>query len=288
MLSSSSQQRDLSQPLWVPPAAAAAAAADGGVCSAADDLSFPDLSVDLVCFTGTKVPPGYDGFLAKLVNALSEWLYPSHRCPEWLDELPPASQLVHRIDELSASEQAGPVGLRPLDATLPQLLFESPSLPYLDAVQYALLVERYNEAAKGPPGGRWLLWVVLVTVCAMLVQLAVGFAYAFFRAVWVLAAGLPLAAVCFILSVGLLCRHARYLRQRILRRVLAVLRAANKQLDSRYNEHAVAVASGAEEGQRRVRRSQWRWVELSTASTLCLVLVDEPQPRDGMTLDMPL
>jgi hypothetical protein len=42
-----------------------------------------------------------------------------------------------------------------------------------------------------------------------------------------------------------------------------------------------AVAGRRAEGQRGLRRCQWRWIK---PNTLCLVLVDESQPQDGMTL----
>jgi len=273
-------QSDLSQPLRDP--------ASEGVKPASDDLSFPDHSINLVPFTG---PPSPADATSSLCAALFN--RPSLACPEWLDESPSASQLVHRIEELSKSQSEhlsgySEGGLRPLDTALPQLLFESPSLPYLAPPQYALLVERYNEAAKDQPGDVAVFRALFTSVCvSMTAILAVAVLYAVYG-VLVLAVGMPLAVLWFVLSVGLLFRHACVRRQRTIRRMLTIVRSANVELDSCYEQAvAVAVAGGRGEGQHKVRRCQWRWLstsDTSTHHTLCLVLVDQPQHQEGMTL----
>ena len=261
---------ELSHRLWVP--------------AHANGLSFDDSSCDLVPSTGPQ-PLHFD--CSCVIVPILRRLHPPVACAEWLVKPPPATQVIHRIEQLSQKAPLNHEHMYPLDPSLPALLFDPPLALYLTTAHYTSLVERYNEAVHVELRDRRVLdllallfllsWAALIAVPIVATMLL---AHVSTRTVAMTAAvGLPVAVVCFVGITVLLYRHNRSLWQPMVRRVLEVVRAANVELGVRYEE---AARSSVVEGRGAMPKCcVWRWLTVEGTGqpqpsyTLALVLADQ-------------
>ena len=250
----------------------------------ADVLSLPD-SCELVPATG---PQSSEIACSFLWQRIIRQLHPPVACQEWLVELPAASQLIHRVEQLPNSASLNLLRMHPLEPSLPVLLSNSPSVSYVGSAQYASLMEQYNTAAKDKPSKRVVL-VLLLSAFMLSGMVLVGALPSMFRCLslqWVLGVALPVDLVCLVASVVMVGRYMRRVWQSTVRRVLAVVRAANIDLEARYEE-AVRSSSAGGAGP---RRCVWRWLttrkpgDAGTSYTLGLVLAKQSSGQQGETL----
>lgn len=267
---------ELSHRLWIPDS--------HGAEPHSSPISSIDASCDLVPATGPE-PLGL--VCSFCCEPLLHRLHPPVPCADWLNETPPASSLIHRIEPLPDSAQSKSEGPAPLDPSVPVLLSDSPTMSYVSAEHYASLVERYNVATRVERRDGHVLFALLLAWLAslgallMLPGMSLLLSVQLLLGVW-----LPVSAACFVTCVVLLYRHMRGLFQAMVRRVLEAVQSANGELAALYEQ----AARGSEGKHVQPRRCMWRWLtpksksEAGTATSLCLVLAQQPAVQEGETL----